>query len=174
MNKFRKPHGNGDRDGGRFNKRGQGHPGFERPARPQFGGPRRDGPELFDAVCSKCGKDCQVPFRPSGQKPVYCRACFGGPAAQVPSNRENFRDRGAANSFEPRIGNKSIADLERQIWAMNNKIDSMLKILESMSVAASPVRMMPSSVSMAPNSQETLKSDPIKKKVTKKKSVTVR
>ena len=170
MNKFRKPHGNGDRDGGRFNKRGQGHQGFERPARPQFGGPRRDGPELFDAVCSKCGKDCQVPFRPSGQKPVYCRACFGGPT-QVSSNRENFRDRGAspANSFEPRMGNKSIADLERQIWAMNNKIDSMLKILESISDNAAPVKMTQSFVPTTVNSKEIFRNDPIKKKVVKKK-----
>ena len=25
---------------------------------------------MYPAVCDKCGKDCQVPFRPSGDKPV--------------------------------------------------------------------------------------------------------
>lgn len=32
--------------------------------------------ELHEAVCSACGMTTQVPFKPSGMKPVYCRACF--------------------------------------------------------------------------------------------------
>lgn len=32
--------------------------------------------EMFSAVCDNCGRDCQVPFRPSGEKPVYCSDCF--------------------------------------------------------------------------------------------------
>lgn len=40
------------------------------------GGRRSDRPELFDAVCDDCGKNCKVPFRPSGDKPIYCSDCF--------------------------------------------------------------------------------------------------
>jgi CxxC-x17-CxxC domain-containing protein len=32
--------------------------------------------QLFSAVCSECGKDTQVPFKPTAGKPVYCRECF--------------------------------------------------------------------------------------------------
>lgn len=32
--------------------------------------------EMFPAVCDECGKDCEVPFRPTGEKPVYCSKCF--------------------------------------------------------------------------------------------------
>lgn len=28
------------------------------------------------AVCAECGKDCEVPFIPRGDKPVYCSDCF--------------------------------------------------------------------------------------------------
>ena len=35
-------------------------------------GPR----EMFSATCSSCGKEAQVPFQPSGDKPVYCSECF--------------------------------------------------------------------------------------------------
>jgi CxxC-x17-CxxC domain-containing protein len=35
-------------------------------------GPR----EMFSATCSSCGREAQVPFRPSGAKPVYCSDCF--------------------------------------------------------------------------------------------------
>jgi CxxC-x17-CxxC domain-containing protein len=38
-----------------------------------YGRPRR---EMFDAVCSNCGKDTKVPFQPRGDKPVYCSDCF--------------------------------------------------------------------------------------------------
>lgn len=31
---------------------------------------------LYDAVCSSCGVETQVPFQPSGTKPIYCRDCY--------------------------------------------------------------------------------------------------
>lgn len=41
------------------------------------GGRRSSGPrEMHEATCSACGKTCQVPFQPSGEKPVYCSDCF--------------------------------------------------------------------------------------------------
>ncbi len=27
-------------------------------------------------ICAECKKECEVPFRPSGDRPVYCRECF--------------------------------------------------------------------------------------------------
>jgi CxxC-x17-CxxC domain-containing protein len=32
---------------------------------------------LHKAICADCGKECEVPFRPSQDRPVYCRECFG-------------------------------------------------------------------------------------------------
>jgi CxxC-x17-CxxC domain-containing protein len=32
--------------------------------------------EMFTATCSSCGRDAQVPFRPTSGKPVYCSDCF--------------------------------------------------------------------------------------------------
>ena len=37
-----------------------------------YGGPR----ETFPVVCSSCGIDTTVPFRPRGDRPVYCNDCF--------------------------------------------------------------------------------------------------
>lgn len=36
-----------------------------------------DKPKMHEAVCDDCGDDCEVPFRPSGDKPVLCSECFG-------------------------------------------------------------------------------------------------
>lgn len=41
------------------------------------GGYRERAPrEMFEAVCSNCGKTASVPFRPTSGKPVYCDDCF--------------------------------------------------------------------------------------------------
>ena len=32
--------------------------------------------EMFAAVCVECGKECQVPFKPTEGKAVYCSECF--------------------------------------------------------------------------------------------------
>lgn len=32
--------------------------------------------KMHKATCDKCKKECEVPFKPSGDKPVYCKDCF--------------------------------------------------------------------------------------------------
>ncbi len=32
--------------------------------------------EMHDVVCADCGENTQVPFKPSGDRPVYCRDCY--------------------------------------------------------------------------------------------------
>ena len=34
------------------------------------------GENLFTAVCSTCGCECEVPFKPDPERPVYCRKCW--------------------------------------------------------------------------------------------------
>jgi CxxC-x17-CxxC domain-containing protein len=31
---------------------------------------------MYKAICADCKKECEVPFRPSGDRPVYCQECF--------------------------------------------------------------------------------------------------
>lgn len=33
--------------------------------------------ELHKAICADCGNECELPFKPTGERPVYCRDCFG-------------------------------------------------------------------------------------------------
>lgn len=32
--------------------------------------------QMYPAVCSDCGKNTEVPFQPSGNRPVYCSDCY--------------------------------------------------------------------------------------------------
>ncbi len=42
------------------------------------GGFKRDfGPrDMHKATCSECGQECEVPFKPTEGKPVYCKECY--------------------------------------------------------------------------------------------------
>ncbi|HRY36256.1 MAG TPA: hypothetical protein P5230_00035 [Candidatus Magasanikbacteria bacterium] len=42
-----------------------------------FGGGRDGGrPQMHKATCSECGNECELPFRPTGDRPVFCSTCF--------------------------------------------------------------------------------------------------
>ena len=43
---------------------------------------------LHKAICADCKKECEVPFKPSGERPVYCKECFG-----KRKTGSSFRDR---------------------------------------------------------------------------------
>ena len=41
------------------------------------GGGGYDRPrEMYPATCARCGIETQVPFRPTGVRPVYCTECY--------------------------------------------------------------------------------------------------
>jgi len=43
---------------------------------PEAAGTDQQGRQLYNVKCSKCSKDTQVPFKPFGDRPVYCRDCY--------------------------------------------------------------------------------------------------
>ena len=73
---------------------------------------RRDsdrGPrEMFKVICDECGKEDEVPFKPSSDKPIYCSECF--------------RKKGDSR------GNKQ--DLTEEFEKINDKLDRILEALE--------------------------------------------
>ena len=85
-----------DSRGGGFKKSGfgGGRPSFaKKPWGSDRGGDRGET-VMHKATCSECGKMCEVPFRPSGDKPVFCNDCFG-------AKREGG-DRAPRRDFSPR------------------------------------------------------------------------
>lgn len=65
---------------------------------------------MFKAVCDKCGNKCEVPFRPTGGKPVYCSQCF---------------DKGGSS------GGKDTDQYKEQFEMLNAKLDKILKVLNT-------------------------------------------
>ncbi len=162
-----------NRSGGGFNR------GFDR--NKSFGGNRRSGgrdgdrPTMHQATCSECGQDCEIPFKPSNGRPVFCSKCFekqnGGSSSSRPSSfggerrdRFSFDDKQMHNAtcdkcgkecqvpFRPTAGKpvfcdncfskgsndtftkggrdtKDSGEVMQQIKMLNTKMDQLIKIL---------------------------------------------
>jgi CxxC-x17-CxxC domain-containing protein len=118
--------------------------------------------KMHQAICNACGKECELPFKPTGDKPVFCSNCFGNKAH---SSRSSGRDSGKSNFQEKRmysaictecgnkcevpfrptggkpiycsncfrkgdnIGGKNAEQFKEQFELLNAKLDNILKLL---------------------------------------------
>lgn len=126
---------------GNFNSRdnrGGGFRGGNGGGRPSFGGNRGMGDRreitMHKAVCDECKKNCEVPFKPSSDKPIYCNECFGGKRGN--DRHPSFEDRGPKKSFNDRPdfvkpqNSREPNNLDKQLTEINNKIDRLVNIIE--------------------------------------------
>jgi CxxC-x17-CxxC domain-containing protein len=117
---------------------------------------------MHKAICSECGKECELPFKPTGDKPVFCSNCFRNKAN---SNRSSGRDSKKSNFQEKRMysaictecgnkcevpfrptggkpiycsncfrkgdntGGKNTEQFKEQFETLNAKLDNILKLL---------------------------------------------
>ena len=154
MKEFSKPSFGGNRGGDRGGSRG----GFGGGNRGGFGGSRGGdrggsrggsfGPrEMFSAKCDECGKTCELPFKPTGDKPVYCSNCFtakggndrndrGGDRGSRSFSKPSF-NAGIRDNFKPTIDSGSNETLKNQIDAINKKIDNLTSLVAGLTNAKS-------------------------------------
>ena len=101
--------------------------GGQGPSRRGFGGRDSGRSSMHDAVCDDCGKDCQVPFRPSGDKPIYCSDCFEKKGGRDSNRSRGGRDSG--RSFQSRASDPSTAKLVESMERVNTKLDTIIDLL---------------------------------------------
>lgn len=123
------------------------HPGGHRQDKQTDGGQA----EKFSATCSECQKRCDVPFRPSPDKPVYCSACFGmKKSANESRGSEAGRGRNEKDSYHSerpsyvktdrqggsseqitalKHSNEGISELKRQIKGLEVKLNRILDLI---------------------------------------------
>ncbi len=100
--------------------------------------------QMFNATCAKCHKPCEVPFRPSGDRPVYCNYCFGknkiGSSSDfLKRNGSNRRDNSGNNAptrdlSSPLVSvqamsNSQLSEMKRQLDALNAKVDKLIEMI---------------------------------------------
>ncbi len=96
-----------ERSEGRFERRGSSGSdrGFNR-------GGFSSEKQMHSVICEKCGERCEVPFRPTGDKPVYCSRCFR-----------------KGDSFES-SGKGGQESYKRELDEINRKLDKIIKALD--------------------------------------------
>lgn len=140
---------NGESSGGRDfgNDRGSFGGRKDRSDRRDRGGRDFGEKRMFQTVCSECGNSCEVPFKPSGDKPVYCDSCFGsgdGKSKKTDTYREEFEK-------------------------LNAKLDRLIKVLEASGLKKEPTIIK---IKDEIKKEEVIEKKPIeKKKVEKKEKV---
>lgn len=118
--------------------------GFNRDSRPgggrSFNRGTRDR-ELFRTTCSNCGKECEVPFKPTGSKPVFCSECFQRNGGET--RRANDRDYASRRpSFQhPQYNepqrNEHPEQNNDQFASLNAKLDKIIALLDQKTLAQS-------------------------------------
>lgn len=118
-----------NRSGGGRDSRGGGGRRFG--GRSRFGGGGRgEDRQMFKVICANCGKPCEVPFRPTGSKPVYCRDCFRTIGEGAGPSRAD--DRGSKRqSYDSQDRNLAPRPQSREFEELNEKLDKILRLLSS-------------------------------------------
>jgi len=95
-----------------------------------FGGGGR--PMMHRATCGDCGKECEVPFRPTGERPVFCNDCF-----------RNHKNEGQSRSGGNNYARPNFADqrnnadqYKEQFGILNAKLDKILGALNPVKTKA--------------------------------------
>ena len=100
----------GNRRGGR-DQRSFGGKGFEK------------GPVTMHKVtCDECGSGCEVPFRPSSDKPVFCDSCFGGKRENKRGDRFGDKRSGSTSSGD----NGEMKEVKKLLLELNTKLDVII------------------------------------------------
>ena len=104
-----------DKDSGSFERR-----------RPEVheGSFERRRPEMHEVTCDKCGKQCEVPFKPSRDKPVFCSDCFRKEGGSGSGSRSNFDSRN--KNADSQSGMSS-----EQFKQINAKLDKIIEFLDN-------------------------------------------
>jgi len=121
--------GNFNRGGGGF---GGGNRGGFGGGRPNFRREDRGPVSMTKVTCDACKKPCEVPFKPTAGKPVYCNDCFRNQGAgQDRAPRRDFNDRPARPSFSENTGGNN--DVKKQLESLNFKLDKLIASIENLS-----------------------------------------
>jgi len=89
---------------------------------------RGSSSQMFRATCAGCGKDCEVPFKPNGSRPIFCSWCFKKDGDEAPR-------RPSGDSFKPSFpapkpaDNKANELMLEQLRQVNAKLEAILKAL---------------------------------------------
>ena len=84
----------------------------------------RGSSEMHKSVCAECGKECEVPFQPTGDRPVYCQECW---VKRRPPRTEDSRRREYPREGRQKRPSSAPENVDLQILAELKRIREALE-----------------------------------------------
>lgn len=81
--------------------------------------------EPHKTTCDGCHAVCEVPFRPNGKKPVYCRNCYKGKETTTSFTGQPF-----TRPTEFAKEDAGTTELKKQFSILNAKLDRLIAVIE--------------------------------------------
>jgi len=111
-----------------------GRPSFGAKRSSEFGSDRTH--EKHKATCNSCHRVCEVPFRPNGKKPVYCRDCYKTATPTPSFSREKDSYSREVDSRKEEFG---LGDMKKQFSILNAKLDRLTAVIEDQTTILSSI-----------------------------------
>lgn len=130
--------------GGNFSRGRDNHRGGKRSDFNRGGRKNSERTEMFRAICATCNKSCDIPFKPSNDRPVYCSDCFQANREREDGKNEGMRRDSSrhsdssqrypknSSSFTPQrdsLEGKHVKELKKQIEITNDKLEQIIQLL---------------------------------------------
>ncbi len=91
--------------------------------------------EMHQATCVRCHKFCEVPFKPNGKKPVYCRDCFGLQDSEPARARSYAKPLHSERTVVRTSVVPPAPNFKHEIEALNIKIDTLTRMVQALAKA---------------------------------------
>ena len=102
---------------------------FDRDDGPRFGSDSRGfrsergfEKRMHTATCARCKKDCEVPFLPRNNKPVFCSDCF--------RHKDDFDESQYEVSNSSSSQSSDNGSFKKELAQINEKLDRIIEALE--------------------------------------------
>jgi CxxC-x17-CxxC domain-containing protein len=69
---------------------------------------------MYTAICADCKKECSIPFKPSGDRPVYCKDCFSRRKV-ISLSGIKVEDKPPINIQEPPVKSKKAVTVKKPV-----------------------------------------------------------
>jgi CxxC-x17-CxxC domain-containing protein len=79
---------------------------------------------MHKGVCADCGKECEVPFKPTGDRPVYCQECWA--KRRSTRKKDSYRQEYSQEARQKRPSSAS-ENIDLQILAELKRIRKALE-----------------------------------------------
>jgi CxxC-x17-CxxC domain-containing protein len=94
---------------------------------------KQNGPQgpSHTTRCASCSKECTVPFKPNGSKPVLCRSCYIGAGGLVSQKKApEYRQKRSNDYSSPSPSNQGGSQmLKKEMAAIHKKLDRIVGLL---------------------------------------------